>query len=352
MAVPRELAGMLILPALVAATVAGILIPTLDRWARGHGWLDVPNPRSSHREPTPRVGGVAIVTAVFVGLVVARTMDGTSVSHAVAIATGGLAIAVMSFVDDLRPLPALLRLGGQVLIAMAVVLDVGPWSAHAMVDDVRVITLAAGGVWIVALVNAYNFMDGIDGLAGSQAIVAGVGWAIVGVVTGSPALTTLAVLVATVSAVFLCFNWHPARVFMGDTGSSFLGYVFAVIPLVIASPRTLAAAALFVWPFIFDTGLTLVRRIARGENVLTPHHTHLYQRLISTGLSHAQVTLVYVLLGALGLPAGVLAATGSPAMAGVLSGIVVGVAAVLCRVVTAREAAARDRGGLLGRGFA
>ena len=336
---------MLILPAVVAALVTAGLIPPLDRWARASGLLlDLPNDRSSHGLPTPRVGGAAMVIAVFAGLAVAGVSGAPPVARAGLLAAGGLAIAAMSFLDDVRPLSVLVRLAGHAMVAGVVAIDVGPWPVHARLDGLPFVSMAVGGLWIVGLVNAYNFMDGIDGLAGGQAILAGAGWAIVGILTGAPEVTGLALALAAASGVFLAFNWHPARVFMGDTGSAFLGYTFAVMPVAAApSARAFAAAALFVWPFIFDAAFTFLRRLARGENVVKAHRSHLYQRLVSTGLSHRQVSLTYLALGTLGLPAGVCAAAGSPALTAILGAAVAGAAVLLWRAVVRREAAAAHR---------
>src|ERR1700675_3383914 len=123
---------MLILPALLAAIVTGALIPVLDGWARARGLLDLRNDRTSHSVPTPRVGGAAIVIAVFIGLAAATVNGAPRVAHAGPLAAGALAIAAMSFVDDLRPLSALLRLAGHVVVTGAVVIGVGPWPVHAL----------------------------------------------------------------------------------------------------------------------------------------------------------------------------------------------------------------------------
>jgi len=336
----------LILPAVVAAIVTAACIPALDRWARASSrLLDVPNPRSSHHVPTPRVGGTAIAIAVFAGLVGAGAAGAPQVAHAGVLATGACTIAAMGFLDDVRSRSPLWRLVGQAVVAGAVAIGVGPWRAHPLVDVAPVLSVAAGVVWIVGLVNAYNFMDGIDGLAGGQAVVAGAGWAIVGLLTGAPAVTASALAIAAASAAFLGFNWHPARVFMGDAGSAFLGYAFAVLPVAAGpSVAVLAAAALFVWPFLFDAVFTFGRRLVRGENVVRAHRSHLYQRLVATGLSHRQVTATYLALAALGLPAGVCAATGSAAAAVIFGGLVACAAGWLWRAVVRREAAQRDGG--------
>jgi glycosyltransferase WbpL len=339
---PAAVAG-----AVVAAVVTAALIPPLDRWARASGrLLDRPNERSSHRAPIPRIGGVAMVIAVLGGLAVAALAGAPPIARGGALGAGALAIATMSLVDDARSLSALPKLIGHVVIGAAVAIAAGPWPLPAPLEGVPAAALVVGTfggtLWIVGLVNAYNFMDGIDGLAGGQAVVAGAGWAIVGGVIGAPAVTALGLVIAAASGAFLPFNRPPARVFMGDTGSAFLGYAFAVMP-VIAEPsaRLLAAAAFLVWPFLVDTVLTFARRLRRGENVMQAHRSHLYQRLVATGLSHRQVTLTYVALAALGVPAGVSAAAGAPGLTAVLAVLVAAAAALLWRAAVRRETAGR-----------
>jgi FlaA1/EpsC-like NDP-sugar epimerase len=162
-------------------------------------------------------------------------------------------------------------------------------------------------VWIVGVTNAYNFMDGIDGIAAGQAVVAGLGWAVIGWVNGQPTVGTLGALIAATSLGFLGHNWPPARIFMGDVGSAFLGYTLAVLPLVasagsagIGPTAALMWAMLLAWPFLFDTSYTLVRRLLRGENIVTAHRSHLYQRLTAAGHTHLFVTILYVFLAIVG----------------------------------------------------
>ena len=333
---------MLILPAVVAAIVTAALIPLLDRWARASQvLLDVPNDRSSHRVPIPRVGGAAIVIGVAAGLAAGGLTGAPAAARADVLAAGALAIAAVSFLDDVRSIPALVRLIGHAVVGGIVVIAVGPWPVDARLDGGSLVSVAFAGLWIVGMINAYNFMDGIDGLAGGQAVVAGAGWAIVGALTRAPEVVALALAVAAAGAAFLAFNWQPARVFMGDTGSAFLGYAFAVLPMAAApSAAAFMAAALFVWPFIFDAGVTFLRRLARGENVVKAHRSHLYQRLVATGLSHRQVSLTYLALGTLGLPAGVCAVAGSPAMAVIPGAVVAAASGVLWWTVVRREMAA------------
>jgi UDP-N-acetylmuramyl pentapeptide phosphotransferase/UDP-N-acetylglucosamine-1-phosphate transferase len=155
----------------------------------------------------------------------------------------------------------------------------------------------------VGLTNAYNFMDGIDGIAGGQAVVAGVGWAIVGLLMDLPFVFIFAGLLASTALGFLFHNWPPAKIFMGDVGSAFLGFSFACLAMAGASrePSLAIAGVLLVWPFVFDTLFTFFRRLKNRENVFAAHRSHLYQRLVIAGYSHRTVTLIYMGLDVMGL---------------------------------------------------
>jgi UDP-N-acetylmuramyl pentapeptide phosphotransferase/UDP-N-acetylglucosamine-1-phosphate transferase len=161
-------------------------------------------------------------------------------------------------------------------------------------------------LWIVGLTNAYNFMDGIDGIAGSQAVVVGLGWSLLGWLGQQPHLCAMGLMLTGASLGFLLHNWPPARIFMGDVGSAFLGYTFAVLPLMTAhvphaDSRLALIGALLLWPFIFDSAFTFVRRATRGENVLAAHRSHLYQRLVISGRTHLFVTTLYAGLALIGV---------------------------------------------------
>jgi UDP-N-acetylmuramyl pentapeptide phosphotransferase/UDP-N-acetylglucosamine-1-phosphate transferase len=134
-------------------------------------------------------------------------------------------------------------------------------------------------------------------------MISGVGWMILGTMTWQPATGLLGMLVAASSTGFLIHNWQPARIFMGDVGSAFLGFTFAFLTLKAGkeAPRLVLAGALLVWPFVFDTAFTFLRRLLKRESVFSAHRSHLYQRLVLSGLSHATVTLLYTGLELIGL---------------------------------------------------
>lgn len=266
----------------LAWVLSAILVRLIRAWAEHQAILDHPNERSSHTAPTPRGGGIAIVLITLAGSAFWMT------PRLAAVAAAALVIAVVSWIDDLRHLPAALRLGVQILAALPVAIVFTPivWVPLAL-------------VWIVGLTNAYNFMDGIDGIAGGQAVVAGLAWAWFGMATQQPLIATIGLLIAGSSAGFLMHNWQPARIFMGDVGSAFLGFTFASLA-VMAWPniRLVAAGVLVVWPFVADASFTFLRRALRRERVMEAHKSHIYQRLHQRGLSHAAVATIYIGLAA------------------------------------------------------
>ena len=273
-------------------------------WAEKRQIVDMPNERSSHTRPTPRGGGLIIVAVTLVcGLLMAViSLPGSSWITYVPFLGGALLVAIVSWLDDVRTLPSWLRLTAHFLAACIAVAGLGYWTDVSL-PLVGTVSLGGWGAvvtvfWIVGLTNAYNFMDGTDGIAGAQAVVAGMGWAVLGWIGEIPLIGGMGLAVAGSSMGFLIHNWPPARIFMGDVGSAFLGYTLAVFPVMYgffdkASSGAWAIALLLVWPFVFDTLFTFARRLRRGENVFAAHRSHLYQRMTSAHSGHARVALLY-----------------------------------------------------------
>jgi UDP-N-acetylmuramyl pentapeptide phosphotransferase/UDP-N-acetylglucosamine-1-phosphate transferase len=291
-----------------AALVSYLGVGAVRRWAARHGVVDRPNERSSHLRVTPRGGGLAIVGVTVAGSVIAWRFAPAATSAEVAgPLLGATLVAAVSWLDDLHSLPTTIRLLAHGTAAIAAVASIGPWRVLA-VPPFGAVDLGWAGwpltvLWIVGLTNAYNFMDGIDGLAAGQAIVAGLGWVLLGALGGQPLIALCGALLAAASAGFLAHNWPPARIFMGDVGSAFLGYAFATLAVLGArlQPLEALAGALLVWPFLFDATFTFGLRLARGEDVFAAHRSHLYQRLVITGLSHGTVSALYAALALLGV---------------------------------------------------
>lgn len=279
----------------------------LIRWTRRNEIIDIPNERSSHVSPTPRGGGLLIVLTALVAWTCFQLVTDNVLSYlsSFAYVAGSALIAFVSWQDDLRSLPFFLRFAVHCVAALLVVLAIG-YSQSIALPMIGTIHLGFWGAaltlfWLVGLTNAYNFMDGIDGLAGGQAVIASLAWALLAWQIGQPVAMSLGVFLAAASLGFLVHNWPPASIFMGDVGSAFLGYTFAVLPFLVlpADQKLPLIAILFVWPFIFDTTFTLLRRLRNGENIFTAHRTHLYQRLVICGYSHRSVALLYMGLAAI-----------------------------------------------------
>jgi Fuc2NAc and GlcNAc transferase len=283
-----------------AASYAGV--GYFRHWGEQKEILAIPNERSSHSTPTPHGGGLVIVIIALIAYIaISLYMPGT---FSWGYFSGATLIALISFLDDLYSIAFPWRLLVHGIAAILLILDVDTWHGITMLGHISlgnfgyVLTF----IWMVWMVNSYNFMDGIDGLAGLQAVIAGLGWLVLSYLLGMPATFMYSGVIAAASLGFLIHNWSPAKIFMGDVGSAFLGFTFAALPMmsrtnVIRFPDLLPiAAVLFVWFFLFDSVVTLLRRAFRGEKVWQAHREHLFQRLVASGLSHKQVTVFYGLL--------------------------------------------------------
>jgi len=274
--------------AVFALSLAGTWL--MLRWLRGRAILDHPNARSSHAVPTPRGGGIAVVVAVLAGWLAAQMRwpeDGFYLFVAAA-----LGLSVLSWLDDLRGLPAWLRLIGQaiaVLVAMSW-LGFGGDVFQGLLPPVAALVLS-GLVWLWFL-NLFNFMDGIDGISAVEAGSVGLGLALVSGITAHGAMGPLpGVSVAAAAAGFAVWNWQPAKVFLGDVGSVPLGFLIGGLLLKLAADGYWAPALILPLYYLADASITLIRRLARGARVWEAHREHFYQRAVAAGRSHAQVSL-------------------------------------------------------------
>ena len=269
-------------------------------WVESRGVVDRPNSRSSHTRVTPRGGGLAIVAITAWGAILAAFLYPASAWPLVAVVVPALAVAYVSWLDDIQPLQNRVRFGVHLAAAAATVAILGPLRQLDLgtLGTVQ-LGLAAWPIsilWLVGMTNAFNFMDGIDGIAGITAAVAGAVIAIAAGLMGSPAVAAVALAFAGSSIGFLSCNWPPARIFMGDVGSAFCGFVIAALPLAVPAdrvPRVTAVVAITMWPFIFDTAFTLLRRLSKRENVFESHRSHIYQRLVISGWSHRAASSFY-----------------------------------------------------------
>ncbi len=268
--------------------VTWMLVPILKQ----RGVLDVPNERSSHVTPTPRGGGIGILVGFVTGLAVA---NGLGTTPEIDILLGMGIMAAIGLADDyLGGLLAGLRLLLQILAASIVVYRSGSMELLPLPEP---LDLSLGWVsapftvlWIVGYANIYNFLDGIDGLAGLQGLIAGLA-----VAASAPAETgVMGLAMAGGCAGFLVSNWHPAKIFMGDVGSGAIGFMFGALPVTLgdglSTSRMAFSISIFLWFFLSDGSFTIFCRLLRGEKLWQAHRSHLYQRLVRTGLSHARVS--------------------------------------------------------------
>jgi UDP-GlcNAc:undecaprenyl-phosphate/decaprenyl-phosphate GlcNAc-1-phosphate transferase len=285
-----------------ALGIAWLLTPMLRALARRLQLLDVPSHRSMHAVPTPRSGGNAILAGVMVGAVLSSAHRDRGVMVCL---LGAAVIWVLAIADELREIPVVLRFLVQLGVATGVVVGAGLVLPGAMEEaSSGLVPIMLSVLWIAWLLNAYNFMDGINGIASVEAIICGGTLALLLLSGGDPAGAALAAAIAGAAAGFLPWNLPGGSIFMGDTGSATLGLLLACLVLRASASVSVVAAALPLFPFVFDATMTLGRRILRGERFYAPHRTHVYQRLVSQGWSHARVTLLY---GTLAVGCGLLA---------------------------------------------
>lgn len=265
--------------------------------------MDVPNRRSSHAVPVPRGGGFGILlpfALITGGLLLAGGLRSDAYLPALLLGMAGLTL--IGFLDDILSLSALLRLALEGAL-MAVCLALSPL-ALTQIDLPMLAPLPVAGpvgwllawLFLVGFPNLFNFMDGIDGLAGTQTVIAGLALALLAHLEGRADLALLCAAVAGGGVGFLRHNLPRARVFMGDSGSLPIGFFLAAVVLVLAGPGgslPLPAPVLVLWVFLFDAGLTLTIRACRGRRLHHAHRQHLYQRLVASGLAHVRVTALY-----------------------------------------------------------
>jgi UDP-N-acetylmuramyl pentapeptide phosphotransferase/UDP-N-acetylglucosamine-1-phosphate transferase len=262
------------------------------RFLRSHAILDHPNQRSSHSAPTPKGAGIIVVAAILAGWV-GISWDTPAAEIALIIAVAAICLAGLSWYDDLRGLNPVWRLLGQgVAVAYVLtsdVVSVAPFFGGLLPDFLDL--LAAGLLWLW-FVNLFNFMDGIDGIAGVETAALGLGIALVAATAAlSPAFVIYGLALTAGALGFLWWNWHPARIFLGDVGSVPLGFLIGWLLLVLTKNGQWAAALILPLYYLADATITLIRRVLRGEKVWQAHRDHFYQQAVNHGLSHAQIVL-------------------------------------------------------------
>ena len=301
-----------LLSLIVAAALAFAVTPLVKRLAQRVGAMDVPkDERRMHKIPIPRMGGLAIFFAFLIAVLCFAGID----RELRGILLGATIIVVLGILDDILTLKALPKFAVQIVAAVIAVLH-GCRIEHFMGFRLATwLSYPVSVIWIVAITNAVNFIDGLDGLAaGVSAISAGSMLVVALLVPDYNSAILLAAIVGA-CAGFIPYNFNPAKIFMGDTGSTFLGYMLATVSIM--GLFKFYAVISFAVPFlilglpIFDTANAIIRRVAAGRSPMSPDRGHVHHKLIDMGFNQKQaVAILYAISATLGLTAVVLTSSG------------------------------------------
>ncbi|MGE8148268.1 MraY family glycosyltransferase [Pseudomonas frederiksbergensis] len=290
----------------VVVGVSFLATGALRKYALARSLIDVPNARSSHSVPTPRGGGVAIVLSFLLALPILAWTDAIAWATALALLGAGGWIAIIGFLDDHGHIAARWRLLAHFSGALWALFWIGamaPISVFGYTFNLGWFGYVIGAFYLVWMLNLYNFMDGIDGLASVEAICACVGASVVYWIGGHASLAVAPLVLTMAVFGFLAWNFPPAKIFMGDAGSGFLGIVLAVLSLHAAwtDPLFLWAWLILLGVFIVDATFTLIRRLLRGDKVYEAHRSHGYQYASRKFRSHRAVTVAIAAINMLWL---------------------------------------------------
>ena len=312
------LAGALVLAALSWAATGRIR----ERLLR-HRVLDHPNARSSHREAKPRGGGLAILPLLLLAWLAALIGPVSAPSGFWVVLPAVMVLALVSWIDDLRPLspaPRIVVQAAAVSAGIAALVPHGPILHPALPRLLD--PFLAGFLWLW-FVNLFNFMDGIDGISGVESIAIGLGLTAVAILAGDDgAFGPFAGLLAAAVLGFLIWNWAPSKIFLGDIGSISLGYLLGWLLLLAAMAGHGAAALILPGYYLADASLTLVRRLLRREAFWRAHRQHFYQRAVRLGRGHGAVAGAVAVCDSALIALALLASAGYSWLALVLTAIV------------------------------
>lgn len=317
----------------IAFLVAGALVPLLVRFAVGRNMLDVPNLRSSHETPTPRLGGVAILAGLWAGAAILRPDGGWPLLVAATL------MGLVGLADDLRGLHFGTKAAAQAVLAAGLLIVYPPQVLSEAPGVLNILVFLVGVFWIVALSNAFNFMDGIDGFTGGVALV---NVLFLGLLVGEAGVFLPALAGAV--AGFLIWNISPASIFIGDSGAYLLGFGLAAVALYAPvtggwTPVGFVAGVLVFTPYLFDTAYTLVRRLLAGKNIASAHREHIYQRITPAVSMHRRTSNLYYGASVVAGFAALLVARGGPFVVGG-----VGLAVACCGALAALPYLVQTRG--------
>ena len=320
MPIQFQVIGMVAAALLAAALIALVTTPVVRSLAFKMRAVDVPKDnRRMHNHPIPRMGGLAI----FLGFLFSVLIFVPLTDELRGMLLGAVVIVVLGVLDDIYALPAMPKFLVQIGAALIAVLQ-GTVITHlsnpnlfsaSPIWNLGVLSIPFSVLWIVAITNAVNLIDGLDGLACGVSAISSMTLLVIALTVSEPQVALLMAALAGACLGFLPYNLNPAKIFMGDTGSTFLGYVLAVVS--IQGLFKYATIISFAVPFllmglpIFDTCFAILRRVSHGQSPMAPDRGHIHHRLIDMGLSQKQaVAVLYIISAILGLSAVVLTTSG------------------------------------------
>jgi UDP-GlcNAc:undecaprenyl-phosphate/decaprenyl-phosphate GlcNAc-1-phosphate transferase len=281
--------GLLIIGSITFAVTA-LLVPLARRVALAYGITDKPHPRKLHRRPTPYLGGVAIVVAAVGAWAFLPQWD----AQAAVILAGGLVVGIVGLIDDVRTLGPVIRVVAEIVAALLAA--AAGARAHLIGGPLDWIVTA---VWLVVITNSFNLLDNMDGVAGMIATTTAVALVVAAGLQGQWLVGSMAAVLAGSCLGFLLYNWHPARIFMGDAGSLFLGFLLGSIALKLRFPvshrASLSAVLLLTGPALFDTTLVVLSRLHAGTPIYLGGTDHSSHRLLRLGLTTRTVASILAL---------------------------------------------------------
>ncbi|MDY5612255.1 MraY family glycosyltransferase [Dysosmobacter sp.] len=346
MLIENRLVAYVVLALLVALVVSFLMTPVVKTFAYKVGAIDVPKDnRRMHKVPIPRLGGLAI----FIGFMVSILLFAEISAEMKSILLGAVIIVVLGVVDDIMALPAMLKFVVQIAAALIPALNgvqILAFSNPNIFSESLYWVLGGLSVpftvlWIVAITNAVNLIDGLDGLANGVSAISATTMLVIALVGGQTQVSIVLAALVGACVGFMPYNMNPAKMFMGDTGATFLGFILATMS--IQGLFKYYAVVSFVVPFlilglpIFDTAFAFIRRVAHGQSPMHADRSHIHHRLIDMGLNQKQaVATLYVISAILGLSAVVLTTSGEQKAMLMFAALCI-VGAVAARVVFPRE---------------
>ena len=283
--------------AMAAAFIASIILtPLVIKFAFRIGAVDHPNYRKVHASVMPRIGGMAIFGAFVIGYLLLRPSD----EHAIGILVGAVIIIITGFLDDMLEITAKAKMIGQLAAAIVVVTWGGLQIEFINLPffgplDFGYLSIPITILWIVGITNAINLIDGLDGLAAGVSTIALISISVMAMIMGEMFVVATAAILAASALGFLFYNFHPAKIFMGDTGALFLGYMISVLALLGYKNVTMIS---LIIPIIIlgvpisDTFFAIIRRVRMKQKISAPDKSHLHHCLLRAGFSHRQTVLI------------------------------------------------------------